>query len=48
MKEYYVVYKSYQRPGLEHFIVTAEHKDAARRIFLEQNIKFDYIIKIIT
>jgi hypothetical protein len=47
MKEYYVVYKSYGRPGLEHFITMAENKSEARRIFLEQNIKYDYIIKII-
>lgn len=47
MKEYYVVYKSYQKPGLEHFIVMAKHKADARRIFLEQGIKHDYIIKII-
>ena len=47
MKEYYVVYKPYQRPGNEHFIVMAEHKADARRIFLEQNIKHDYIIKVI-
>jgi hypothetical protein len=47
MKEYYVIYKSYQKPGLEHFIVTAEHKAEARKLFLEANIRHDYIIKVI-
>lgn len=47
MKEYYVIYKSYQKPGLEHFIVKAKHKDAAKKAFLEANIKHDYIIKVI-
>jgi hypothetical protein len=47
MKEYYVVYKSYQKPGLEHFIVTALNKAEARKLFLEANIKHDYIIKVI-
>jgi hypothetical protein len=47
MKEYYVIYKSYQKPGLEHFIVTAKHKADARQLFLEANIRHDYIIKVI-
>jgi hypothetical protein len=47
MKTYYVVYKSYQRPGLEHYEVVAENKAVARMKFLEENIKHDYIIKII-
>ena len=47
MKHYFVVYKSYQRPGLEHFEVDAANKAEARKMFLEANIKHDYIIKII-
>ena len=47
MKHYFVVYKSYQRPGLEHFEVDAANKAEARRMFLDANIKHDYIIKII-
>jgi hypothetical protein len=47
MKHYFVVYKSYQRPGLEHFEVDADNKAEARMMFLEANIKHDYIIKII-
>jgi hypothetical protein len=47
MKHYFVVYKSYQRPGLEHFEVDADNKAEARRMFLESNIKHDYIIKVI-
>lgn len=47
MKHYFVVYKSYQRPGLEHFEVDAVNKAEARRMFLEANIKHDYIIKVI-
>ncbi len=46
-KHYFVVYKSYQKPGLEHFEVDAANKAEARRLFLEANIKHDYIIKII-
>jgi hypothetical protein len=46
-KHYFVVYKSYQRPGLEHFEVDAANKAEARMMFLEANIKHDYIIKII-
>jgi hypothetical protein len=47
VKHYFVVYKSYQRPGLEHFEVDAANKAEARKLFLEANIKHDYIIKII-
>ena len=47
LKHYFVVYKSYQRPGLEHFEVDAINKAEARMMFLEANIKHDYIIKII-
>lgn len=47
MKHYFVVYKSYQRPGLEHFEVDAYNKAEARQMFLEANIKHDYIIKVI-
>jgi hypothetical protein len=47
LKHYFVVYKSYQRPGLEHFEVDALNKAEARMMFLEANIKHDYIIKII-
>jgi hypothetical protein len=46
-KHYFVIYKSYQKPGLEHFEVDATNKAEARRMFLEQNIKHDYIIKVI-
>ena len=48
MTTYYVVYKSFQKPGLEHYEVVAEHKHSARMKFLEANIKHDYIIKVIT
>lgn len=48
MKTYYVLYKSYQRPGLEHFEVVAENKHAAKILFLEANIKHDYIIRVFT
>jgi hypothetical protein len=47
LKHYFVVYKSYQRPGLEHFEVDSINKAEARMMFLEANIKHDYIIKII-
>lgn len=47
MKDYYVVYKSYQKPGVEHKIIQALNKDDARRKFLTMNIKHDSIIKII-
>lgn len=47
MKHYFVVYKSYQKPGLEHFEILAENKNIAKAKFLEANIKHDYIIKVI-
>ena len=47
MTTYLVVYKSYQKPGLEHFEILAENKHDARMKFLEANIKHDYIIKVI-
>lgn len=47
MTTYIVVYKSYQKPGLEHFEVLAENKNAAKIKFLESNIKHDYIIKVV-
>jgi hypothetical protein len=47
MTTYLVVYKSYQKPGLEHFEVLAENKHDAKMKFLEANIKHDYIIKVI-
>ena len=47
MKHYFVVYKSYQKPGTEHFEVNASDKAQARMKFLEMNIKHDYIIKVI-
>lgn len=47
MKDYYVVYKSYQKPGLEHKIIQALNKDDARKKFLMMNIKYDSIIKIV-
>lgn len=47
MKDYYVVYKSYRKPGLEHKIIQALNKDDARQKFLEMHIKHDYITKII-
>jgi len=48
MTTYYVVYKSYQKPGTEHYEVVAVHKNDAKMKFLEANIKHDYIIKVIT
>ena len=48
MNIYYVVYKSFQKPGTEHYEVVAVHKEHARMQFLEANIKHDYIIKVIT
>lgn len=47
MKHYFVVYKSYQKPGLEHFEVEAKDKTEAKMKFLEANIKHDRIIKVI-
>lgn len=47
MKDYYVVYESYQKPGVEHKIIQALNKDDARQKFLTMNIKHDSIIKII-
>lgn len=47
MKDYYVIYKSYQKPGLEHKIIQALNKDDARKKFLMMNIKYDSIIKIV-
>lgn len=47
MKDYYVVYKSYGKSGVEHKIIQALNKDDARQKFLMMNIKHDYIIKII-
>lgn len=47
MNIYYVVYKSYQKPGTEHYTVLAENKNSAKMQFLEANIKHDYIIKVI-
>lgn len=48
MKTYYVIYKSFQMPGLEHFEVLAENKHDAKMKFLEANLKHDYIIRVIT
>jgi len=47
MTTYLVVYKSYQKPSLEHFEVLAKNKHDAKIKFLEANIKHDYIIKVI-
>jgi len=47
MKHYFVVYKSYNKPGLEHFRVEAQDKAAAKMKFLEANIPHDRIIKVI-
>lgn len=47
MTTYFVVYKSFQKPGTEHYEVLAENKHDARIKFLESNIKHDYIIKVI-
>ncbi len=47
MKTYFVVYKSYQKPGVEHYEVLAENKNHAKILFLETAIKHDYIIKVI-
>lgn len=47
MKLYYVLYKSYQKPGVENFQIFAENKNEAKKKFLEANIKHDYVIKVI-
>ena len=47
MKDYCVVYKSYQKSGLEFKVIQGLHKDDARKKFLDMNIKHDYIIKIV-
>lgn len=47
MSIYYVLYKSYQKPGLEHYEVLAENKNDAKMKFLAENIKHDYVIKVI-
>lgn len=47
MSTYFVVYKSFQKPGTEHYEVLAENKNDARSKFLEANIKHDYVIKVV-
>lgn len=47
MKHYFVVYKSYQKPGLENFGVEAKDKAEAKMKFLEANVKHDYIVRVI-
>lgn len=47
MKTYIVVFKSYQKPGLEHVEILAENKNSAKMKFLEMNVKHDYILKVI-
>lgn len=47
MSTYFVIYKSFQCPGTEHFEVLAENKNDAKLKFLETGIKYDYIIKVI-
>jgi hypothetical protein len=47
MTTYYVLYKSYQKPGVENFEVLAENKNDAKIKFIESNIKHDYIIKVV-
>ena len=46
MNTYYVIYKSYQKPGTKIFEVLAENKYDAKMKFLEANIKHDYVIKV--
>jgi len=47
MKDYYIVYKAYRKPGVENQIIQALNKDDARKKFLMMNIKHDSIIKIV-
>jgi hypothetical protein len=47
MKNYYVIYNSYRKPGVEHKIIQALNKKDARQKFLTMNIKHDSIIKIV-
>jgi hypothetical protein len=46
-KPYVVVYKKKGEPGLAHYTTFAEHKDAARQIFLDLKIPHDHIVKVI-
>jgi hypothetical protein len=46
MKHYYVVYKTFQKPGTKIFEVDANNKAIAKALFLEANIKHDYVIKV--
>ena len=42
MKHYFVIFKSYQKPGLEHFEVDAFNKDEAKKTIMEQMGWRDY------
>jgi hypothetical protein len=46
-KLYIVVYKKKDQPGTSHYTYIADHKDDARRQFLEMRIPHDHIIKVI-
>ena len=46
-KSYVVVYKKKDKPGLDHFITFAEHKEETKQAFLELRIPHDHIIKVI-
>ena len=47
MKNYYVIYKKYQQPGVSHLVVEAMNKHEAKLKFMESRIKYDYIIEVI-
>lgn len=47
MKIYYVVYKLSNMPGTGHWVCSAEHKQAAKEMFLAARIPHDHIIKVI-
>ena len=46
MKEYIVVYKLFQKPGLGHKTYQAENKNDAKNKFKASNIKHDCIIRV--
>lgn len=47
MKNYIIVYKLFQKPGIGHETISAENKNDAKMRFKSKNIKHDSIIRII-
>jgi len=42
-KKYNVVYKKFEKPGLDYFVVEASNKNEAKVKFIESRIKYDFI-----